>query len=183
MENDDELYERFLAGDTAAYDELMIRHGSGLVLFLYGYLRNREDAEDMMIETFARLMVKKPNIRKDGFRAYLYKTARNMAARFHYNRSRSVEESIDDMEELTDGLRPDDALLDEDKQRTLHICLGRIEPELREVLQLVYIENMSYAEAAAVLGVKVKRVDHLLARAKEHMRRELEKEGITSAGS
>lgn len=181
MVGDDELYERYRDGDAAAYDELMIRHGDGLVLFLYGYLRSMEDAEDLMIEAFARLMVKKPDIHKDGFKAYLYKTARNLAARMHRRRSRNEVDLFEDMDDLTDGVLPEDTVYDEDKQRILHICLGRIEPELREVLQLVYFEGMSYAETATVLGVNAKRVDHLLTRAKEHMRRELQKEGITDA--
>ena len=37
---DDELYSSFLAGDTASYDKLMIRHGDGLdkiILVTYSY--------------------------------------------------------------------------------------------------------------------------------------------------
>ena len=97
------------------------------------------------------------------------------------NSTELVASLIDQKDDLTDGVLPEDTVYDEDKQRILHICLGRIEPELREVLQLVYFEGMSYAETATVLGVNAKRVDHLLTRAKEHMRRELQKEGITDA--
>jgi RNA polymerase sigma-70 factor (ECF subfamily) len=59
--------------------------------------------------------------------------------------------------------------------------MGRIDPELKEALWLVYIEELTYKDAALVMGVKPKRVDHLLTRGKEHMRRELAKEGITNA--
>ena len=61
------------------------------------------------------------------------------------------------------------------------MCLDRIDPELREALWLVYMEELTYNEAALVMGVKPKRVDHLLTRGKEHMRRELAKEGIRNA--
>ena len=46
---DDELYSKFLAGDTASYDELMICHGDRLVVYINGYLHNWQDAEDLMI--------------------------------------------------------------------------------------------------------------------------------------
>ena len=46
---DDELYSRFLSGDTDSFDKLLIRYGDSLTRYLYGYLKSPEDAEDMMI--------------------------------------------------------------------------------------------------------------------------------------
>ena len=63
----------------------------------------------------------------------------------------------------------------------LHICLDRIEPQLKEALWLVYFEEMSYREAADIMGVNTKRIDHLLTRGKRKLREELEKEGVTDA--
>jgi len=83
MQSDDILYNSFLSGDTSAYDSLMVRYGDSLTIYLYGYLHNWQDAEDMMIEAFARVMVRMPRIRDGGFKPYLYKTARNLASRFH----------------------------------------------------------------------------------------------------
>ena len=57
----------------------------------------------------------------------------------------------------------------------------RIDPELREALWLVYSEGLTYAEAASVMGVNAKRVDHLLSRGKKQMREELKKEGVLGA--
>ena len=57
MRSDDELYSAFLAGSGTAYDELMIRHGDDLLVYLNGYTHNFHDAEDLMIEAFARIMV------------------------------------------------------------------------------------------------------------------------------
>ena len=54
---DDELYSRFLAGDVPAYDDLLIRYGDNLTWYLYGYLHNLQDSEDLMIEAFARVMM------------------------------------------------------------------------------------------------------------------------------
>ena len=182
MPGDDVLYNRFLSGETSAYDELMIRHGDGLTFYLFGYLHNWEDAEDLMIEAFARVMVKKPSIRDGAFKAYLFKTARHLASRFHEKQTRREAFSFDGLEEETAGpLSTEGELLREDLHQVLHLCLGRIDPELREALWLVYGEDMSYAEAARVMGIKPKRVDHLLSRGKVHMRKELEKEGITYA--
>ena len=182
MRTDDELYGSFLSGDKTAYDELMIRYGDSLVLYLHGYLRDWEDAEDLMIEAFARIMVKKPKIGDGAFRAYLYKTARNLAARFHSNKSKKQEFSFDEMEEEIQGsISPETEAERNEKKEIIKICLDRIDPELREVLWLVYVEGLSYDEAAQVMKLPKKRVDRILQKGKEHMRKELHKEGIDNA--
>ncbi|MBO4904785.1 MAG: RNA polymerase sigma factor [Lachnospiraceae bacterium] len=179
--SDDELYNRFLQGEQDAIDELMIRYGDSLTIFINGYLHNMQDAEDMMIEAFAKIALKKPSIRQGCFKAYLYKTARNLAGRHHLVSKRLETFSLDDMEEEIAGHRsPEDHALDEEHNSALRLCLERIDPELKQVLWLVYIEDMSYEEAAQIMGVSRKKIDNLLYKGKERMRAELDKEGIKS---
>ncbi len=182
MPTDNELYNLYLSGDSASYDQLMIRYGDSLTVFLYGYLHNWEDAEDLMIESFARIMVKKPHIREDGFRAYLYKTARNLASRLNGYKIRTETFSLDGVEaEIKDKTDIEMQFQGDEKKRILQLCLQRIEPELKEALWLVYVEGMSYPDAAAVMKVKRKRIDRIVQKAKEHLRLELDREGIKDA--
>ena len=182
MLKDDELYEKFLRGDTASYDELMIRHGDDLLLYLYGYLRNWHDAEDLMIEAFARVMVKRPAIREGNFKAYLFRTGRNLASRFHSISKRMEMFDLKNLEEeISGGKLPPELVWNQEKSQILYLCLDRIDPKLREALWLVYYEGMKYAQAAEVMGMSVKKLDKLLARGKAHMREELIKEGVNDA--
>lgn len=193
MHTDDELYHLFLSGDTTSYDELMIRHGDSLTVYLNGYLHDWQDSEDLMIEAFARIMVKRPRMNEGKFKAYLFKTARNLASRFHSVKRRMDTFSLDSMNQEVQNIVLQGAsgaaandhgaqrIVDDERREMLMMCLDRIDPELREALWLVYMEELTYNEAALVMGVKPKRVDHLLTRGKEHMRRELAKEGIRNA--
>ncbi len=192
--NDDVLYQQFLKGDTASYDALMIRYGDRLTFYLHGYLHDMNDAEDLMIEAFARIMAKRPAIGEGAFKAYLFKTARNLALR-HQQKSRQMNVfSIDGLDsEVADNLlagangavaQSSPVEYDvgrEEQNQILHMCLDRIEPELREALWLIYVEGLSYTEAASVMKVNSKRIDHLLQRGKRQMRSELGKEGIVNA--
>ena len=63
----------------------------------------------------------------------------------------------------------------------MHLCLDRIDPLLKEALWLIYFEDMSYAEAAEIMKVNTKKIDHLLTRGKHKLREELLKEGINHA--
>ena len=192
--NDDTLYQHFLQGDTASYDELMIRYGDRLTFYLHGYLHDINDAEDLMIEAFARIMAKRPNIGEGAFKAYLFKTARNLALRHQDKKQRMQVFSIDGLDsEIADKVLAagtgqieryspvEEDIGHEERKQILHLCLDRIEPELKEALWLIYFEEMSYAEAAAVMKVNRKKIDHLLQRGKKNMRIELVKEGMVSA--
>ena len=134
-----------------------------------------------MIEAFARIMVRKPKIGEDSFKAYLFRTARNLASRFHTRRSRISQFSLDEQGTEYAAAELSDSTADSEIKEALLECLGRIDPKLREALWLVYYEGMSYAEAASVMKVNTKKVDHLLERGKKQMRSELGKEGITDA--
>lgn len=192
--NDDTLYQHFLQGDTASYDELMIRYGDRLTFYLHGYLHDINDAEDLMIEAFARIMAKRPNIGEGAFKAYLFKTARNLALRHQDKKRRMQVFSIDGLDsEIADKVLAagtgqieryspvEEDIGHEERKKILHLCLNRIEPELKEALWLIFFEEMSYAEAAAVMKVNRKKIDHLLQRGKKNMRLELLKEGMVSA--
>jgi len=179
---DDHLYNQFLTGNTAAYDELLIRYGDHLTYFINGYLHNLQDSEDLMIESFARIMAKKPVIGEGKFKPYLFRTARNLAARYHSVFKRLGEFSLDDMtSEPADVFSIREKLLVDERMQALHLCLNRIAPDAREALWLIYFEDMSYAEAAMVMGVNTKKVDHLLSKGKKQLSAELEKEGIINA--
>ncbi len=182
MEQDDRCYRRFLEGESEAYDELMIRYGSSIVFYLNGYLHDLQESEDLMVEAFARVMVKRPKIRDGGVKAYLFKTAHNLALRHISRKSRMNCFYLEDLkEELPDSFRTEKQLLEEERKAALYRCLGRIDPTLREALWLIYMDDLSYKEAASVMGVSRKKVDNLLMKGKALLRNELEKEGITDA--
>ena len=138
MYNDDELYGHFLAGDISSYDQLMIIHGENLIFYIYGYTHDFHDAEDLMIETFARIMAKKPHIKKGAFKAYLYKTARNLALRFDQKKRRVKIFDLGDIsDEVVDSVLTEEILADKNRREILHMCLERIDPKLKEALWLV----------------------------------------------
>lgn len=177
---DEACYRCWLEGDEAGLNELMKRYGSPLTFYLNGYLHNVHDAEDMMIEAFSYLFVKKPSIRDGGLKAYLYQTARHMALR-HRRRLRPCF-SFDDLEEELEGeLLIEEVIKTEERNRVLHLCMEQLNPQYREALYLTYFENMTYQQAAEVMGKNIKQITNMVYRGKQSLRGLLEKEGITNA--
>ena len=61
---------------------------------------------------------------------------------------------------------------------TLYRCLEKIPSDYREALYLVYIEDMNYDEAGAIMSKTRKQVDNLVSRGKAAMRKQLGEEGV-----
>ena len=89
MVTDEELYGQYLCGDETGLELLIKKYGDPLTLYIDGYLHDVHEAEDLMMETFSWLFMKKPRIRNGCFKAYLYKAARHMALR-HKSRRRII---------------------------------------------------------------------------------------------
>ena len=126
--SDDELYNKFLAGDASAADSLILKYTGRLVLYLDAMIHDIRDAEDLVIETFATILTKRPGIRTGGFQAYLYQAARNRAFRFRMKRRKMTVFSLDEeeVEEMASVLPEDEFLRDETRQ-AVRRCLNRID--------------------------------------------------------
>lgn len=184
MYSDDELYHQYLSGDQSAGDSLMLRHGDALTAYLNAFLHNEQDAEDLMLDCFAVILVQKPKIQDGKFRPYLFKVARYKANHLWKIRIRRNEFIMENaMEDSLPGdlVSPENEVLKNERNRILEQCLNRIAPQYREILWLVYGMDMSYAQAAEVTGFNHKKIDNLLYHGKNQLRKELEKEGITHA--
>ena len=177
---DETLYRQYVNGDDAGLDALMKKYGDPLTLYIDGYLHDVHEAEELMLDVFAYLFTKKPNIRDGGLKAYLYKAARHMALR--RKSRRRVLFSLDDLAGEPDGeLLAEEVIRTKERDCMLHLCMEGLNPDYREVLYLTYFEDMSYAQTAEVTGKTVKQITNLVYRGKESLRRLLEREGITNA--
>ncbi len=179
--NDITLYQRFLSDDDSGLQRLMERYGNSLTLYIDGYLHDIHEAEDLMIEAFAYFVAKRPRLRDNGFRAYLYKSARHLALRCLQKKRRKQLFSFDDLEQEPES----DVLLEtlvqtDERNRILWRCMDELAPAYREALYLVYFEGMRHAEAAAVMRKTEKQIADLVYRGRASLRKTLEREGITT---
>ena len=177
---DEELYRRYLDGDEEGLTVLMERYGSALTLYIDGYLGDIHEAEDLMIEVFSYLLTKRPRIWDGGLKAYLYKAARHMALR--HKRRRPAVFSLEALTQEPEAeTLIEEVIKDREHSRILHLCMGRLRAEYREALYLTYFEELSYAEAAEIMGKNIKQITNLVYRGKQSLREFLKKEGITHA--
>ena len=175
-------FRRYLCGGTNEIAELVARYGSSVTRYIGGIIGDMHDAEDLMIEAFSRVCAREPHLTENGFRPYLYKTARNLALRFAAKNRLRRNFGFDDIdEEFVSGELTESTVQAKERDRILYLCMDKLPQNCREVLYLTYFENMSYARAARVLGKREKQVENLVYRGKKTLRTLLESEGITDA--
>ena len=171
-------YRRYLKGDVSALDDLLRIYGDALIRFAYSFLRDEPAAEDVMEECFIGLLAKKRHFPEErSLKAFLFKTARNRCVDVLRKRRR-----ISPLDEHVESASPfdveEEAFLSDRKRRLLAAMEG-LSPGYREILELVYLEGFSAAEASAILHKSRKQIYNLLERAKTTLRGILNEEDFS----
>ena len=182
MTDDEKLYQQYLAGDETAADELVARYGDTLTLYIHGFLGDLHEAEDLMIEAFALMFAKPRPVSEPGsFRGYLFRIGRNLAGR-HRQKHRLRLLSLDELTFEPKGeVLAETPFYGEERKRQLYEAMEKLKDDYREALYLVYFEDMSYRQAASVMGKSESQITKLVYRGKQSLKIILEKEGFDYA--
>lgn len=177
--SDEDAYQWYLKGEKRAANKLVEKYGDMLILYINGYIKDINEAEDLMIEAFSRLFAKQRNINGDGrFKAYLYKTARNLALR-HKQKHHILFLNFDELKfEPQSDMLTDAAIINNERDRQLYVAMEKLKTEYREALYLVYFENMSYRNAATIMAKTESQITKLIYRGKQRLKTILEQEGF-----
>ena len=180
--SDEMAYREYLEGREESADILVDRYGDALTYYINGYIHDIHESEDSMIEAFAMVFAKeRPIDGKGSFRAYLYKTARNLTIR-HTQKHKLWFLHLDDVDfELPSEELVETRLLQNEREKCLYEAMAKLKTEYREALYLVSIEGMSYSEAGKILGKSEQQMTNLVHRGKKSLRKILEQGGFSYA--
>lgn len=149
------LVELARGGDADAFGMLYDHYQGSVYRFLYYRTRSAQLAEDLTSETFFRALRSMTGFRWQGkdFGAWLMTIARNLTTdHFKAGRTR-LELTTEDMslhDDATDG--PEGTVLSGLTNEILMKALTELPAEQRDCLVMRFLQGMSIAETAAVLG-------------------------------
>ncbi len=137
-----------------------------------GLLADPTLADDLVQDTLERAWSRFSLWQKRGdIRAWMFGIMHNHFIDGVRARGRRPEDSVgDDLPEMPQRADQSDGIEVRDLDRVMH----RLPAEQREVMLLIAVEEMGYAEAAATLGVPIGTVMSRLARGREKLRQELQ---------
>lgn len=180
---DGELAARALAGADAAFAEIVSRHKRLLHALVVRLVDDEEEAVDLVQEAFiaAHAALDRFDPQRP-MRAWLARIAINKAR--DWQRRRRVRRlisaflSADMVERADDAPSPEDEAQGKDELRRVKAAIARLPRNLREVLVLRTIDEMSQAETALALGLNEKSVEMRLYRARQRLKDEFDRKRV-----
>jgi len=176
--------ERLATGQDTALNDLMERHATPVFHFLCRMVGNEDDAGDLAQETFVRVFRARASFRSnEKFSTWLFTIAANLARNHFRWRSRHPTVSLD--AETGDSaqtlgsmlpagdLAPNEQALATERAQAVRAAVIKLPEDLREAIVLCEWEDLSVAEAAAILESTPKAVESRLYRARQLLREKL----------
>jgi RNA polymerase sigma-70 factor (ECF subfamily) len=188
--SDDEIIARVRMGETALYELIMRRYDQRLYRITRAILRDENEAEDVLQESYIRAYVHLDQFAGHAkFSTWLTKIAIHEALARQRQRNRIVDivntpdAEMQNMESLkSQSPSPEQQSLDLQARKFLEAAIDSLPERYRSVFILREIEELSTAETAACLELSEETVKVRLHRSREMLRRKLyERAGAASA--
>lgn len=174
--NDLRLVSLALEGDQKAYAELLNRYRDAIYFMLLKMVNNRDDANDLAIETFAKAFQNLEKYKPDyAFSTWLFKIATNNC--IDYIRKKKLKTFSIDQTQGEDGENsrtfeiagnsptPEESMIRKQKSTLLKDVVDKLPQRYRKLVILRYFEENSYEEIAEQLDIPLGTVKAQLFRA------------------
>ncbi|WP_031579665.1 RNA polymerase sigma factor RpoE [Ruminobacter sp. RM87] len=177
QEADLQLVRLVQQGKKQAFDMLVKKYQYKVIGIAQRYVSNPDDAQDIAQEAFIKTYRALADFRgESAFYTWLYRITVNTAMNYvtsSANKVKSVDvdmpeiESYDGSERLHDIANPENIMEGEDAKRLIKKALDSLSDDLRQVICLREIEEMSYEDIAVVMNCPVGTVRSRIFRARE----------------
>jgi RNA polymerase sigma-70 factor, ECF subfamily len=164
---DSELQKRMLSGDREAFAELYRRHQRSVYGFALQMIGAHDLAEDVTQEVFMWLMRETVlyDEKRGSLKSFLLGVTRNFVLRrLKQERAFVSIESSEDQSIFESA--EDESLTQNESIREMRQAILSLPPHYREVVVLCELQELSYAEAAEVLGCAIGTIRSRLHRAR-----------------
>jgi RNA polymerase sigma-70 factor (ECF subfamily) len=167
-------------GDAKAFDRLFGRYAKRLYGFAVGYLKSKEEAEEIVQEVFLKIWDNRVELSaQKSLESYLFTIARNGI--LNTIRKSKSEKVYLNYAKLNPGK---DVLLDKELdfrelEKAYHIVIEQLPPRRKEIYLLSKAQSLSNAEIAAKLNISVKTVENQMTSALAEIRKNLRSLGFS----
>ncbi len=178
---DEDLIARFQDGDAYAFDLLVRRYKEPLLNFIYRFIGDLVEAEDVVQETFFRVYKNKHYYKEVAkFSTWIYTIAGNLAKTELRRRKRRKifsihKETVTDKElELPDlKSNPEKEVNTIVTEKIIHKAISQLPSKFRQVIVLRDIQGFSYEEISGIIKVPLGTVKSRVNRARLKLQEDL----------
>lgn len=175
--SDDELIKLVRRKDSIALGEIFQRYSPLVMGLCLKYVKNIEDAEDVMMHVFESLSEKLQKHEVQNFKSWLYSVSRNEC--LMEMRKRKMPTTDFEQAELylenEAAQQLDEALLKEQELTKLENAILELKDEQKVCVELFYLQKKSYDEIHATTGFELKKVKSYIQNGKRNLKLIIEK--------
>ena len=170
-----------LDAQSDSFEELAMPLFDQLYNFAGWLTQNREEAEDLVQETYAKALRGFSSFQLGtNFRAWMYRILRNTFLTSRTGLRATMTVPLDSEEDGADfaveGATPETLLIDRSSQELVQRAIQELPVHFREILLLCDVEEMSYQEIAETLSIPIGTVMSRLSRARKGLRGRLQEQ-------
>jgi RNA polymerase sigma-70 factor (ECF subfamily) len=161
MNDDLSCIESANDGDPAGFEALYLRYRDWVYDLAWRLTGSREDALDVLQDTFMYVLKKFPGFKlTSSFKTFLYPVVKNIAIDHCRRKARLKITSVD----------PDTVQVTEKPESELAVIVKNLPEEMREIILMRFVDDMSIDEIASALKIPAGTVKSRLHRALEQIR-------------
>jgi RNA polymerase sigma-70 factor, ECF subfamily len=180
---DSDLIREAISGNPEAQEGLFNAFTPRLYRTAFGILRNRQDAEDVVQESWCRAFMCLESFEgRSAFSTWLTRIVINSALMFRRRKVFGVEVSLNEIlendsqsffDEASDAPNPEELCAANELSNLFEEKIGRLSPRIRNAFRLCNLEEFSIAEAAEHLGIGKTTIKSRIARGRRKVSRGL----------
>ena len=180
-QSDAEVIGRVLAGDVNAFEFIVKKYEKMIYSLAMSKTNNRETAQDISQECFLRAYKMLAGYRTDSaFSTWIYRICQNLIIDFYRKEKKIKTVSLSATDEYGDepqarelqdfGADPAEELIRAEKIEKIRKIINSLPEDLREIIVLRDLNNVSYARISEMLGLEIGTVKSRLNRAREKLK-------------
>lgn len=178
------LINRALAGDQKAYEALLKRYQNGVYNLIYQMIKNREETEDLVQESFIKAFKSLDSYNDNyAFSTWLYKIAFNHCIdairkkklkTLPLDRPIQLREGEIHHEIRDDSYSPEGDFLFSERKKLIQETINSLPERYRIAIILRHQQDHSYEEISEILGIPLGTVKARIFRAREMLKKKLQ---------
>ncbi len=161
--SDQELVDKYLAGENSSFQILLTRYKSRVFSFIMSKVKHRDIAEDLFQDVFIKIInsLQKGKYNDQGkFLPWVMRIAHNLVIDYFRKQSRMRNvrptEEFNIFDILSDSSRgQDEEMIRKRVHKDLNILINSLPDDQMEVLKMRYFEDMSFKEIASITNVSI----------------------------
>jgi len=167
------LLKEMRTGSVVAFNQLYSRYAPILYKRLLRLLKNPESVEEILQDVFLKIWNKRAEIEPEkGFKTFIYRVADNMAIDLFRKIGRDKALQLELWAaSISFYLHTEEKIIDKEKADILRQAIQNLSPKRREIVVLCKLEDKSYKEVAAQMGISVSTVSNQLVAAMKDMKK------------